>query len=201
MSASNQIFKVGGYKIKTISLISDEIRLLDFHASSFDDFNTVWENPSTENKQIIKYDNIKSISNEEKNNKITIEKLDENKPIITEIGFLSIDETNRFLNFFQFEKNFTRTDNRLSPSEALVPDIWYLLFGVVATIFFYFQSAALNANPDVHSRTFKRTILKSILLALGPNGVLFIGVSFGLIIGYSLWKRYSNPPVISQLVP
>ena len=125
MSASNQIFKVGGYKIKTISLISDEIRLLDFHASSFDDFNTVWENPSTENKQIIKYDNIKSISNEEKNNKITIEKLDENKPIITEIGFLSIDETNRFLNFFQFEKNFTRTDNRLSPSEALVPDIWY----------------------------------------------------------------------------
>jgi hypothetical protein len=208
MTLENQVIKASGEKIECLVIGSDSIRLASKFFPTLDAFDEAWNKTlSLITKTEIKFSAIKSISKEQGEDEIVIKyKGMAGMPSEAKFAFVNSGALDEFYDFFQQNKGYVRTDENMSPLKAALPYLLGLGLAVLFTVIGYNESIAMSNGTYVEADGYSRSSRKSrsfhaILEMLGTNGVLLVGAAAIAFLGYKVWKRYSNPPVQTKLVP
>lgn len=208
MEIKNKIISVSGEKISSLVISENELQLLDKNFSNLENFKELWDKTLTlTNKVKIEYSKIKSITKENDEEYVFVKysgTLGMSKEC--KIEFTLINDQDAFYDFFQKDKNFSRTDETMSKLKAVKSYLIGAAITIAIVTFSYFQ-AIIVQSPDFieteeNSRSARKTkFFHNIVDFLGPNGVLFIGGLITAFIAYKIWSKYKNPPILTKLLP
>lgn len=206
MSISNQVFKISGEKAESLVIAENALQIMSSAYNDINSFNEAWNKKITlVTKAEIKFDTIKSITQEDGENDIVV-KYKGMAGIGSErkFSFDNPSDLADFYAFFQQEKGYTRTDENLSPIKAITPSLLGLAITIAVTLYGYTQAASMAAGTYVASEGGSRgarrgRFLDSIFGMLGTTGVLLVGIAISAYFGYTIWNRYKNPPVQIKL--
>lgn len=207
MSLTQKIILVDGEKIESMVLAENEIQLLNKTFDSMEEFDAAWKKKITlTNKVKIEYSEIKSITKEEAEEEIEIKYSSSLGTKTCKITFQDNEDRSAFYAFLIDEKGFARTDERISAFAASKTLLISLVVVAAIAVFGYLEAVAMQSpdfvENDSSSRSGRRArLFHSVLGYLGPNGTLLVGLAIVGFIGYKLWMRYTNPPVVTKFTP
>ena len=203
MNLRGGLFKVSGNKIESL-LVADNALL--FSSKSYlhaHEFKQAWSKSLTlATKVEVKYDAIKSVIKEDADDDIRIKyKGTLGIPSEAVFSFADKDDTDAFYDFLVKELSFQKSEERLSPTKAVLPNLLALLITVAITIVAHYQSIAIANGTADESGSRRSRSFNNIIELLGTKGVWIVGISITLFIAYKIWKRFTNPPVQIKLLP
>jgi hypothetical protein len=203
MNLRGQLFKVSGNKMESL-LVADKALL--FSSKSYqhpDEFRQAWSKSLTlATKVEVKFDVIKSVTKEDADDDIKIKyKGSLGMPGEAVFSFAEKNDTDRFYEFLVNELSFQKTEERLSPVKAVLPNLFALAITIAITLFAHYQSIAIANGTVDESGSRRSRSFNSLIELLGTKGVWLVGMSITLFIGYKIWKRFSHPPVQIKLLP
>lgn len=109
------------------------------------------------------------------------------------------------LEYLEKAQKFRRSEAQLTPFKAALPNIGWFIGGIVITGFLYNIATSPEAAADVYeSQGRRRGLVKlaaHVAEALGPIGVLAVGLLGCGYAGYRVWQKFKNPPVEVRLEP
>ena len=199
----DKVFLVTGNKIS--SLIADE-NSLKFSSSVFDTAESFKEafakKLSLATKVEIKYDSIKSLKKEDNDKDISIR-------YRTYVGILSDclfsfttpADYERFFNFFEKERYFSKRHETLTPLKAIRSHLIGLLVTIAIAVFIYFQAIEIKNGTVEEAYNGKTRAFNYIVGLLGDKGVIAVGTLATCYFLYKIWARFSNPPKQTILLP
>ena len=203
MNLRGKLFNVSGNKIESLLIVDNALLFSSKSFLNADEFNQAWSKSLTlATKAEVKYDAIKSITKEDADDDIKIKyKGSLGMPGEAVFHFTDKNDTETFYAFLVNELYFKKSEERLSPMKAVLPSLLGLAVTLAITIFAHFQSVAI-ANGTAEESSSRRTrSFNTIVELLGTTGVWIVGMSISLFIAYKIWKRFTNPPVQTKLLP
>jgi hypothetical protein len=203
MDKTKILFEVEGDKISTLFINENELqfsskRLLDEEA-----FINDWGRSMTFANQIkINLNKIKSISREEKEQKIRITyQWHLNLPSEIEFSFIDKVDYNVFFQLLEKVYYFQKDTSILSPLKANTRYFLGLGFVIFGTVVFYFWALDIANGKTSNSNSGKTKLFEIIIKNIGDKGVLIIGIVLSLFIISKIWKRIKNPPNLIKFIP
>jgi len=193
---SDKIFAVTGNKIASLLIDENSLKFSSHKFNSKEDFQSSWNKKiSLATKVEIKYDSIKSFRKEDTDKDILIKyKTWAGIPSHCEFAFSDNEDYEIFFNLMVKERYFLRTEQTLTPFEAIRNHAIGLLAVIAFTVFSFYQAIEIENGSVEEAGSGKARMFNLIIEQLGVNGVIAIGV---LIICYfvlQIWTRFSNPP-------
>lgn len=197
------IYSISGNKLESLLITSDVLLFSSQSFNNAEDFRTAWSKKvSLATKVEIKYDIIKSVKKEDDDDEILIKyKGALGIPSECEFSFMNKNDAASFLQYLETEHHFTHTTERLSPIKSARPYIIGLVISIGITVFAHYQAVAIANGTANESSSRKTQMFNNIVEMLGDKGVIGIGVLVCVFIMYTIWKRFTNPPMLTTLIP
>jgi hypothetical protein len=197
------LFEVEGDKISTLFINETELRFSSKQLLNQEAFINDWgKSLSFATQHKINFEKIKSISKEEKEQKIRIKyKWHLNLP--SEIEFSFIDKADYDIFFQLLEKvyYFQKGASILSPLKANIRYLLSLAFVIFGTVVFYFWALDIANGKTSLSNSGKTKLFEILIKYIGDKGVLIIGIALSLFIISKIWKRIKNPQNLIRFTP
>ena len=200
---TNQVYAITGNKISSIVIDNNSIKFSSKTFATYEEFIADWSKKiSLANKLEIKLNQIESIYKEENDAEIAI-KYKSWRGIFTlskyteaAFSFQKSENTEPFFDYFVQQHYYQKSNEHLTPFQAIRVYIFGLLFVLGFTYLGYTESIAPTEGGGVKGRMF-RTIVE----VLGTNGVLIAGALATCYFLFTIWKRYNNPPQETKITP
>lgn len=199
MSRIDRVFSISegstsGRNSSLQSMILDEesIRLSSKKTQSLEEFDKTWyKKISFRSKREILYSKIKTIQKLENSNSIFIQT--EGWSGNLEFSFDNGTDYPVFIDFFEQEKGFKKTEERLTPFKSVKGSLIGLAVILGITGLAYWMASHPDGDSE-HSGRAKGRIIKALVNLLGEKGVLIVGGLAVCYFGYQIWRKYTNPP-------
>jgi hypothetical protein len=203
MQLTKKVFAIRGYKISSLCLSENAILISSQDYNSVDDFMEGWTKKfSLATKVEIKYESIKSIKKEDKDDDIVIKcKILLGLTSDSEFSFLDKNDYETFFNFLEKERYFSKTHETLTPIKAILNYIIGFLFVTFTTFFSYFQALKIADGSVEEAHSSKEVLFNKLIEFLGDKGVLALGTLLVCFLLYKIWTRFSNPPNQIKFLP
>ncbi|HMR90008.1 MAG TPA: hypothetical protein PKD51_17725 [Saprospiraceae bacterium] len=195
-----KLVQVNCDKAKTMLYAEDGVKFISKSVSSIDEFNEIM------NKKVTLVDKGELLFKDMK--KITFDGFTVDPHVgmklgnsVSDITFTNESDKEEFIKYISEMKGWSKKETQLTPLNAAK---WDLVGFILTPIFAYvmygrtlemeagtFVSVEGNSRSDRKSRFFD-----SILETIGSTGVLIIAALVLLYFGYSIYKKYQNPPIV-----
>jgi hypothetical protein len=197
------LFEVKGDKISTLFVNENELQFTSKQFLTEEDFIKDWDKSMTfATQHKIKFDKIKSISKEEKEEKIRIKyKWHLNLPSEIEFSFTDKADNNIFFQLLEKVHYFKKDSLVLSPLKANIRYLLGLTLVIFGTAIFYIWALDIANGKISNSSSAKTKLFEMIIKNIGDKGILIIGFVLFLFIISKIWKRIKNPPSLIKLIP
>ena len=199
----DKVFLVTGNKISALFIDENSLKFSSSTSQTVEVFKEAFAKKlSLATKVEIKYEAIKSIKKEDNDKDILIKyKTFVGIPSEAEFSFNDPADYDTFFNYFEKRRYFTRSHEALTPLRAIRNYLIGLLATIGVTIFCYYQAIEI-ANGTVEEATSGRVrTFNYVVGLLGDKGVIAIGALISAYLFYRIWKRFSNPPNQTKLLP
>ena len=94
---------------------------------------------------------------------------------------------------------YRRTEAQLSAGKAILPNVFYVAFAILATWVLFGMANDPNPAEFNGRRQWAGQLADSFSKTIGPIGVLVLGMGITGFLGWQLWKKFNNPPVETRL--
>ena len=199
----DKVFSITGNKISAFITDENALKFSSATSNTVDTFREAFAKKlSLATKVEIKYDSIKSIKKEDNDKDILIKyKTFIGVPSDCEFSFSDPADYGIFFTFFEKERYFTKSHETLTPFRAISNYLIGLAATIGLTIFTYYQAIEIANGTVEESHSGKARLFNYIVGLLGDKGVLGLGVLISGYLIYKIWKRFSNPPNQTKLLP
>lgn len=195
-----KLVQVNCDKAKTMLYAEDGVKFISKSVSSIDEFNEIM------NKKVTLVDKGELLFKDMK--KITFDGFTVDPHVgmklgnsVSDITFTNESDKEEFIKYISEMKGWSKKETQLTPLNAAK---WDLVGFILTPIFAYvmygrtlemeagtFVSVEGNSRSDRKSR-----FLDTILETIGSTGVLIIAALVLLYFGYSIYKKFQNPPIV-----
>ncbi|MFB9077925.1 hypothetical protein ACFFLS_04565 [Flavobacterium procerum] len=192
----NKLFSANGYKISSLYLDDESFNFSSKKFTDAEDFIESYDKTmSMATKLEIRYGRIISIKKEENNRSIVIRyKSTFSIPSSCTISFRDDKDYQLFFDCLENDLGLLKTEDRLSPFQAIYGQLFALAVTFAITAFGYFDAINQTDGKIVKASTGKEQIFNILVHILGANGVLLAGGIVTTIILYKISRRVMNPP-------
>lgn len=200
---TDKVFSITGNKISSFIIDDSSLKFSSQKFNTASEFLEAWNKKvSLATKVEVKFDSIKSIEKEDKDEDILIKyKTLAGIPLDCEFSFYDSNDYEIFFNFIEKKWYFKRTHETLTPLRA----IRNFAIGLVATIGITVLS--YNKAIDVENGRVEETSSGQIMAfnylvgLLGDKGVIAVGSLVASFLLYKIWTRFTNPPNQTKFLP
>jgi hypothetical protein len=199
----DKVFSITGEKISALIIDDDSLKFSSASADTIDAFREAFDKKiSLATKVEIKYNLIKSIKKGDKDKNILIKyKTALGLPGDCKFSFNNAADYELFFSFFEKKMFFTKTRENVTSFKAIKNYLIGLLATIAFTAVLYYQAVAI-ANGTARKPHSGKSILGNYIIRLiGDKGVIAVGCAISLFLIYLIWRRFSNPPNQTKLLP
>jgi len=194
-----KIIQVSNEKAKSMLYTKDGVQFINKSVNSIDDFNDII------NKKMTLVDKGELLYKDMK--KITFDGLTVDPNVgmkignsVSDITFTNELERDEFINYISEMKGWTKKETQLTPLNAIKWDLAIFIFTLIFGYAMYGRAVEIEAGTFVSEDGNSKADRKSrffdfILEMVGSIGVLIIACLVLLYLGYSIYKKYQNPPI------
>jgi hypothetical protein len=194
-----KLIQVNCDKAKTMLYTDDGVRFISKSVSSIDEFNEVM------NKKVTLVDKGELLYKDMK--KITFEGLTVDPHAgmkignsVSDITFVNEVDKDEFIKYIIEMKGWVKKETQLKPLNAVKWDLAGFIFTPIFAYVMYVRAMEITAGTyiadDGNSRSERKSrFFDSILEMIGSSGVLIISGLILLYLGFSIYKKYQNPPI------
>lgn len=195
-----KLIQVNCDKAKTMLYAEDGVRFISKSVNSLAEFNEII------NKKVTLVDKGELLYKDMK--KLTFDGLTVDPHVgmklgnsVSDITFTNDVDRDEFIKHIAEMKGWTKKETQLTPLNAVK---WDLLGFVLTPIFAYVMygmALEIEAGTHISAEGFSKSDRKSrffdsILETIGSTGVLIIATLILLYLGYNIYKKYQNPPIV-----
>jgi len=192
----NRLFAISGNKVNSLLLADDALRMSSGYFDSVEAFEQAWAKKLTlATKLQIKYDSIRSITQESQDTKFRITyRTWAGFPSESEFSLLSADDYETFYEFLEKELYFIKTQESMLPFSAISRHLLGLAFVAALTAGTAYVAMDIDKGVKEEAGDVKARIFDYVVGLLGVKGVVAIGGAISCYILYQMWQRFRNPP-------
>ncbi len=197
-----KLIQVNCEKAKSMLYAEDGVRFINKSVSSIEEFNDVI------NKKMTMVDKGELLYKDMK--KVTFDGLTVDPHVgmklgnsVSDITFNNELDRDEFIQHITGIKGWVKKETQLTPINAAK---WDLAGFVVTPIFayvIYCLALKIEAGTHIAAEGYSKSDRKSrffdsMIEMIGSNGVLIIAALILLYLGYSIYKKYQNPPIVTS---
>lgn len=195
-----KLIQVNCDKAKTMIYASDSVKFINKSVSSIEAFNDVI------NKKVSLVDKGELLYKDMK--KLTFDGLTVDPHVgmklgnsVSDITFINEVDRDEFIKYITEMKGWVKKETQLKPLNAVMWDLAGFIFTPIFAYVMFDKALEIEAgtfvSSDGNSRAERQSrFYDSILVVVGSNGVLIIASVILLYLGYSIYKKYQNPPIV-----
>jgi len=198
----NKVYSASGNKIASILIEEKSVKTLSRYYDSLDKFRAAFDKKiSFDTKLEIKEENIRAIRNKDNSLQIIID-YKSKLGIVQgcEFEFLSQEDLNEFLIYFETQKHFSKSHKRKSPIKAASNSLAIFIL-VLGFYFLGINRLEAIATHTSYNANGKVRFFDNIVSMLGSTGLNVVCGVFGAVLLFLIFKHLSNPPKEIKLVP
>lgn len=148
----------------------------------------------------IRYDKVKKFSHKENSDSLSISHQGMALGLPGDITFDNgAGDLHNVVTYLEKVQGFNRSEVQLTGGKAVLPNLLYVGLAILFTWVLYGMAGKTEAEEFHGRRRWAGELADSIAKAIGPVGVLLIGLAATGWFAWQAWKKFQNPPVEVRL--
>lgn len=195
----NKVISVDNDKAKSMIYYDEGVRFINKSVDSVEAFNEIFNKKlSLTDKGELKYQDMKKLTlNGLVVNPHTKMKLGNS---VSDVSFTNENDRDEFIEHVSNLKGWSKKETQLTPLNAAKWDLAGFIITPVMAYFFYNKALKIEVGTLMETSGFSKAarqsrLFDSIMETIGSKGVLIVAVLIFAYLGYSVYKKYKNPPV------